>query len=254
MLSIWFKNLWLHWCAWNQTNALERVVKTRSEETQWRGLEGVVLLHTHLLYCFPKPCLQTLQTPRSRDSCPLLVCVGRECERVVYPGADTKPPQFWRWNHTEDVWSDLNHRRWITNRLLFLLNNVSFFLWINYHAEWTPQLRNLAGSLGRCTFFVVVVVVDCTLTAREADSTLICFLSSLHERKWSFGVERYCTRVGVLVSRDILLWNIKSIKSLARYWAAEIRISVAVKDSGVILEAWPGVSFFFFPLSLSLSL
>lgn len=50
---------------------------------------------------------------------------------------------------------------------------------------------------------------------------------------------------GSLVSRDILLWNIKSIKSLARYWASAIRISVAVKDNGVILEALPGVSFFF---------
>ncbi len=32
-------------------------------------------------------------------------------------------------------------------------------------------------------------------------------------------------------------------KSLARYCASAIRISVAVKDRGVILEALPGVSF-----------
>lgn len=49
---------------------------------------------------------------------------------------------------------------------------------------------------------------------------------------------------GNLVSRDELLWNIKSITSLARYWASAIRISVAAKDKGVILEVLPGVSFF----------
>lgn len=36
-----------------------------------------------------------------------------------------------------------------------------------------------------------------------------------------------------------MLWNI----SLARYWASVIRISVTVKDSGVILEVLPGVAF-----------
>lgn len=69
------------------------------------------------------------------------------------------------------------------------------------------------------------------------------FLSSLHKRKCSFGVKYYCTRAS-LVSRDVLLWNMKSIKSLARHWAPAIRISVAVKDNGVILEALPGVSLF----------
>lgn len=47
---------------------------------------------------------------------------------------------------------------------------------------------------------------------------------------------------GSWVSRNILLWNIKSIKSLARYWTQAISVSVAVKDNGVILEVLPGVS------------
>lgn len=61
-------------------------------------------------------------------------------------------------------------------------------------------------------------------------------------KKWSLGIEYHCTRAGSLVSRNILLWNIKSIKSLARYWSRAISVSVAVKDNGVILEVLPGVS------------
>lgn len=39
-----------------------------------------------------------------------------------------------------------------------------------------------------------------------------------------------------------LFWGARSIKSLARRWAPAIRISLAVKDNVVILEASPGVS------------
>lgn len=65
------------------------------------------------------------------------------------------------------------------------------------------------------------------------------FLS--HKGEWLFGVKYYRTQV-TLVSRDILLWNMKSIKSLVRHWAPVIRISVAVQDNGVILEALPGAN------------
>lgn len=37
------------------------------------------------------------------------LALGHECECVVCAGTDTRLPQFWRWNHTEDVWPDLNH-------------------------------------------------------------------------------------------------------------------------------------------------
>lgn len=122
-----------------------------------------------------------------------------------------------------------------------------YFFWITLHSSLNKpsrrnklSVRNLAAWLSASSEHLILL----TTHLQSAKLAWLWLFFNLCEVViWSW-ILLY--KSGSLVSRDILLWNIKSINSLARYWTSAIRISVAAKDSEVILEVLPGVSFFFF--------